>query len=49
MELAHALLVRVEVLFELGDRPVAQLGGALEVLVTLGALGLAVGLVEPRP
>src|SRR6478609_2546155 len=44
--LALVLLELLEALLELGDLAVAQLGGALEIGLALGALGLAVRLLE---
>ena len=46
LELAQARLLVLDQLLELGDLAVAQLGGPLEVGVALGALGLAVRLLE---
>ena len=43
---ASADLGRLELLLELGDRPVLELGGAAEVGLALGALELDLGLID---
>ena len=46
---SSARLLVLELALELRQRAVAQLGGALQVAVALGALGLLAGLLELLP
>ena len=48
VELGQPRLLLGDDLLQLWDLPVAKLGGAFEIGVPLGALGLAIGLLESR-